>query len=321
MAIATFLCASIFAIFGLNTSPSFATTELTSDAVLSAGQQKLDHSSYDDDKPTLHPLKTKVRVSSAYGNRMHPILKEHRFHHGIDFVVPAGTPVYASADGTITKVGEKTKHGKLIVITHADGYETLYGTLSKQIVEEGEVVKKGQKIAESGNTGLSTAPHLHYEIRLNGESVDPEAYLPKDLIGKSEKIDTPSDHPLGINKPLRSVSTFGLRYHPITEEEVFHKGMDFIAKEGTPVLATASGVVTSVSENNVEGKKITLTHEGGFNTVYANLAAQDVRKGERVTKGDQIGKAGNTGISQRPHLHYEVHYNGKPVDPADYLPN
>ncbi len=130
------------------------------------------------DKPSLHPLMKKTKVSSGYGMRMHPVLKVKRLHQGIDFPVQVGMAVYATADGTIKTVAEDNAYGKLIVITHSDGYETWYSSLSAFEIKQGDVVKAGDKIGESGNSGMSTAPHLHYEVRLRGEAVDPSDYLP-----------------------------------------------------------------------------------------------------------------------------------------------
>lgn len=130
------------------------------------------------DKPSLHPLQVKTKVSSGYGMRMHPVLKLKRMHRGIDFPVKEGMAVYATADGTVKTVLEDEAYGKHIVITHSDGYETWYSSLSAFDVGAGDVVKAGEKIGATGNTGMSTAPHLHYEVRLNGEAVDPADYLP-----------------------------------------------------------------------------------------------------------------------------------------------
>lgn len=98
-------------------------------------------------------------------------------HLGFDFAVKSGTPVAATASGAVTFAGWDDTLGNLVIIDHGNGYETIYGHNEKLLVEEGESVLKGDVIALSGNTGRSSAPHLHYEIRKNGEAVDPAPYL------------------------------------------------------------------------------------------------------------------------------------------------
>lgn len=98
-------------------------------------------------------------------------------HQGVDIVVPIGTPVRAPADGVVSKIGEDRILGLTLTLTHGSKYETYYGHLKEIIVKEGQMVKKGDIIALSGNTGISTGPHLHYEIRYLGKTVNPENYL------------------------------------------------------------------------------------------------------------------------------------------------
>jgi len=105
--------------------------------------------------------------------RMHPILKVEKKHDGIDIAAPTGTPIYASADGLVSFAERKGGYGRLIIIDHANGFQTLYSQLSEMIVTSDDHVKSGQLIGLVGNSGLSTAPHLHYEIRKNSEPIDP----------------------------------------------------------------------------------------------------------------------------------------------------
>jgi len=118
------------------------------------------------------PIK-KGRISSRFGMRMHPILKVEKKHDGIDIAAPTGTPIYASADGLVSFAERKGGYGRLIIIDHANGFQTLYSQLSEMIVTSDDHVKSGQLIGLVGNSGLSTAPHLHYEIRKNSEPIDP----------------------------------------------------------------------------------------------------------------------------------------------------
>ncbi|MBC7100009.1 M23 family metallopeptidase, partial [Candidatus Bipolaricaulota bacterium] len=117
-------------------------------------------------------------ISSSFGPRIHPIYGVPSFHTGIDIAVPEGTPVRAAAGGTVTFSGWQEGFGLLVVIDHENGYETYYGHLSRLLVAPGQSVSAGETIALSGNTGLSTGPHLHFEVRYLGTPVDPRPLLP-----------------------------------------------------------------------------------------------------------------------------------------------
>ena len=117
------------------------------------------------------------RISSGYGKRKAPKKGASTFHKGIDFAVPTGTAVMASSGGTVTRAGWGSGYGYCVYIQHPDGKETRYGHLSKVLVKSGQQVSQGQKIALSGNTGISTGPHLHFEILVGGGQVNPLNYL------------------------------------------------------------------------------------------------------------------------------------------------
>jgi len=120
----------------------------------------------------------KGRMSSPYGNRIHPITGKRQFHGGIDIAVPTGTQIRAAADGKVIKSGWVNGFGYTIVIDHGKRVRTLYGHNTRLLVKSGSVVKKGDRIALSGSTGESTGPHLDFRIYLNGETVSPLNYLP-----------------------------------------------------------------------------------------------------------------------------------------------
>jgi len=117
------------------------------------------------------------RVTSPFGWRVHPVLGIHHHHNGIDIDVAVGTTVYAAAPGEVYFVGEDNGYGTLIILEHSDGYYTFYGHLSEVLVYEEQFVEVGQPIAKSGNTGISSGPHLHFEIRNHEFPVDPLRFL------------------------------------------------------------------------------------------------------------------------------------------------
>ena len=121
------------------------------------------------------------RMASGYGYRWHPILKYRKFHAGMDFSAKIGTPIYATGDGVVKKVLSTGGYGKHVVIDHGFGYETLYGHMSGFNVKKRQKVKRGEVIGYVGNTGLSSGPHLHYEVHKNKKVMNPVNYYYNDL--------------------------------------------------------------------------------------------------------------------------------------------
>jgi len=126
--------------------------------------------------PAICPVK-EIRITSGYGYRRDPFTHERKPHHGIDFGAPRGTPVYAPADGKVVMVKRQYTFGKVIKIDHGYGFETVYGHLNSYNVKVGQTVKRGDLIGAVGNTGRSTGPHLHYEVRVDKKTVNPMDYL------------------------------------------------------------------------------------------------------------------------------------------------
>ncbi len=134
--------------------------------------------------PAIMPVSNKDlrHAPGGFGWRIHPIYKTPEFHPGMDFAAPEGTEIYATGDGTVTVADDKSQgYGNHVVIDHGYGYETLYGHMVKFIVTPGQKVKRGQLIGYVGSTGLSTAPHCHYEVHKNGELMNPINYYYNDL--------------------------------------------------------------------------------------------------------------------------------------------
>jgi murein DD-endopeptidase MepM/ murein hydrolase activator NlpD len=134
--------------------------------------------------PAIQPLSNKnlKRLSSFFGYRPDPIYKVKKFHEGVDFSAPRGTEIYATGDGVVTQVKRSNRHyGNTIKIDHGYGYQTVYAHVYEFKVKKGARVKRGQVIATVGNTGKSTAPHLHYEVRKDGKAVNPIHYFFNDL--------------------------------------------------------------------------------------------------------------------------------------------
>lgn len=130
--------------------------------------------------PSIQPVTNKklTLLTASYGMRMNPFYKTLQAHQGVDYTIPEGSSVFATADGIVRTVSSRSStSGRTVVIDHGNGYETSYSHLSKINVVRGQRVRRGDIIARSGNSGLSLAPHLHYEVRYNGMRIDPIHYF------------------------------------------------------------------------------------------------------------------------------------------------
>lgn len=134
--------------------------------------------------PAIQPVSNKdlSRIASGFGYRIDPVYKTTKFHAGLDFAAPQGTPIYATADGTVTTSGNSGNgFGNHVIINHGYGYETLYGHMVRVKASNGAKVKRGEVIGWVGSTGKSTGPHCHYEVHKNGEKIDPIYFFYNDL--------------------------------------------------------------------------------------------------------------------------------------------
>ena len=134
--------------------------------------------------PAIQPVANKDlnRIASGYGSRIDPVYKTVKFHYGLDFAAPQGTPIYATADGSVTIAGNAGNgYGNYVTINHGYGYETLYGHMERVKARVGQQVKRGEVIGWVGSTGKSTGPHCHYEVHKNNQKIDPIYFFYNDL--------------------------------------------------------------------------------------------------------------------------------------------
>ena len=134
--------------------------------------------------PAIQPIKNQDlrRLSSYFGYRIDPFYKVTKFHEGVDFSAPVGTEIFATGDGVVKGIQEsRRQYGNHIAIDHGFGFVTFYAHLSKILVKNGQKISRGQVIGYVGNTGKSTSPHLHYEVRKNGRVIDPINYFFNDI--------------------------------------------------------------------------------------------------------------------------------------------
>jgi murein DD-endopeptidase MepM/ murein hydrolase activator NlpD len=134
--------------------------------------------------PAIIPIKGGAnKIICGFGYAIHPIYKTLQMHPGVDITSPRGTPIYASGDGIVQTPGGNalSGYGIVVVINHGYGYESLYGHMSRKVVNEGQKVKRGELIGYVGSTGMATGPHLHYEVWKNGTKVNPVNYFYNDL--------------------------------------------------------------------------------------------------------------------------------------------
>jgi murein DD-endopeptidase MepM/ murein hydrolase activator NlpD len=123
--------------------------------------------------PDIYPVSSEARLTSGYGNRIDPFTGKRAFHEGIDLAVPENTEVVSCGTGRIEKAGYNRTNGNYIIIDHDNKYKSYYGHLSRVNVKKGDEVEKGQVIGLSGNTGMSTGPHIHFQISFGGKTINP----------------------------------------------------------------------------------------------------------------------------------------------------
>ncbi len=230
--------------------------------------------------------------------------------------------VYATAAGTVAETGRDTDEGYFILIRHGEGYTTRYGRLEKIRVEAGDAVQRGQVIGEMQND-------LSYRVHNNNASDATIVYAHASLSFQSPEPGVARDSAVVIK--FRSGESFSFVF-PIKEKDgervavsgfgqrrgIPHTGIDIAVSQGTEVVAAAPGRVAESKYDDGRGNYIVIRHNDEYSTLYAHLEKASVKSGDTVEKGQIIGTVGSTGLSTGPHLHYEIHKNGTPVDPGDW---
>lgn len=255
-------------------------------------------------------------------------------HRGIDIAAAAGTPVRAAAPGTVTFVG---RVGRVDVVTIGHGAERSTYQPVSATVQRGDAITRDQVIGtlQPGPSHCGGACLHLGRLRPGGVDSDRTYLDPLDLLGGGRfRLITPKGPPpappAGAGGSLRRpvagpvTSPYGMRVHPITGVRKLHDGTDFAAPCGTPVRAAAAGVVRRVPTDGAYGKRVVIEHAGGLTTAYAHLSSRSVSRGDRVSVGEVIGRAGNTGLSTGCHLHLMTLITkggggARTTDPASYL--
>lgn len=172
---------------------------------------------------------------------------------------------------------------------------------------------------ESVNATTERVEKLNYQLGIESKSLDELLKLAKE----KEKMlaSVPSIKPVRadqLQKSMDVLSGFGYRVHPIYKIAKMHEGVDFPARTGTAIQATGDGVVISSGQHHGLGNCVEIDHGFGYVSVYGHMSKMNVRPGQKVKKGQLIGAVGDTGLSTAPHLHYEVHYKGRPINPINF---
>lgn len=260
-----------------------------------------------------------------------PALSWQRGHRGVDLAGTLGEPVHASANGVVTFAA--TLAGRGVVVVSHGALRTTYEPVSAA-VRVGQRVSAGDLLGflQGGHADCPASACLHWGLKRGDEYLDPLSLaggevllLPADAVASAERAAKARRLAgTGTGRLLRPVpggigSPFGMRRHPIFHDWRLHAGVDLHAACGTPIRAAADGVVVSVSYDASGGHRLVLAHDGGLTTHYLHAQGYQVRRGQRVTRGEVVGRVGSTGWSTGCHLHLTVKNNGRLVDPAPLL--
>jgi murein DD-endopeptidase MepM/ murein hydrolase activator NlpD len=201
---------------------------------------------------------------------------------------------------------------------HSSALVTNFSTPLKNRIE---MMKKRKSSTWMRLTMIGALPLATLLVAMNTKSElkAPIAKAIKPLTEFTQSDDKPTQSPLGSDKLLKVTSGFGQRTHPISKVKKLHTGIDLAAETGTPIYATADGKIVLAQNDTNHGNYVLIQHSDVYETQYSHMNYYIVLVGEVVKKGQLIGYVGSTGQSMAPHLHYEIHENGEPVDPQNFL--
>jgi len=267
------------------------------------------------------------RAASGFGYRVDPMTQRFAFHAGLDFMAEFGTPVRASAAGTVIAAETRGPYGRMIDVDHGGGLTTRYAQLRSIDVIAGDRVGAGQVLATVGSSGRSEGPHLHFEVWFEGKVWDPLKFLPLKAWCRPEI--SPALTPFWRQSsaaderfvwPVCGPVTrkFGYRENPKTRRIAFHSGVDLGERAGL-VQAAAAGRVLLAAEQKIYGLVVEIDHGRGFRTHYGHLGSYSVASGQIVAQGQVIGTLGATGATETPAFHFEIWLNNVARDPLEYL--
>ena len=228
-----------------------------------------------DNIPSIQPVINKqlTLLTASYGMRIHPFYKTLQSHQGVDYTIPEGSRVFATADGTVREVAQRNStSGQTVVIDHGNGYETSYNHLSKINVRKGQQVRRGDIIALSGDTGLSLAPHLHYEVRYNGMRVDPIHYFFMEAF--AHRIPASDAHrPVGHAVVRLTACTETQKTAPSAAFPIFRHDMTHPGSEIKLILLDFDGTLADTRRANTLAYVATL-REAGYTLTEEEYAAR-----------------------------------------------
>ena len=273
-------------------------------------------------------------------------------HEGIDIVAPEGAVVRAVADGIVAYSDNGIRgFGNCVILVHPNGLVSLYAHNARNTVQAGWRVVAGERIGFVGSTGISRGPHLHFELRRRGRPIDPATMLERPARHATAASPEPAAAPeaataaeAGTEAHLALARTVlagdidgallertGRRFSSLlwpvkgggvarAYEPRRHRGIDIAAEKGTPVRAAADGLVVYVGDALAGlGRSIVLLHRSGQVTVYGSNQNVAVEAGRTVRRGEWIAEVGDSGASEGPHLHFELHESGALRDPSPLL--
>ncbi len=188
-------------------------------------------------------------------------------------------------------------------------------TENKKEVEKVSVMSDDQLTTDIALSLNNISARINYQLKSYGD-------IEKLIKNQGNKLNSiPAIQPVSNKELTRIASGFGMRIHPIYGIAKMHNGLDFTAPQGTPIYSTGDGTVTAAGGGTGTGNHVIINHGYGYETEYMHMVRIKVRDGQRVKRGEVIGWVGNTGASTGPHCHYEVHINGRPVDPVYFFFN